>query len=339
MGIIMGSDHSEQEAMVHSEPPEEVDTVADVGEFDLIHRVTDGRAQPATTLLGPGDDAAVVAAPDGRVVATTDVLVEGVHFRLDWSTPEQVGRKAVAVNLADIAAMGAVPTAILVGFGCPGDTKATVVEEMSAGMWAEANRAGAGVVGGDMVTSDMLVVSITALGDLEGRNPVTRSGALPGDVVAVCGRLGWSAAGLAVLGRGFRSPVSVVGAHRAPEPPYAAGAQAARAAATSMVDVSDGLLADLGHIADQSNVHIDVRTDLVDVPQRLVEVASALGADARHWVLTGGEDHALAATFSEQAAVPEGWTTIGTVSRGNGVTVDSRAYEREAGWEHWRAFS
>src|SRR6266566_2055252 len=158
MGIIMGSDHSEQEAMVHSEPPEEVDTVADVGEFDLIHRVTDGRAQPATTLLGPGDDAAVVAAPDGRVVATTDVLVEGVHFRLDWSTPEQVGRKAVAVNLADIAAMGAVPTAILVGFGCPGGTKATVVDELSAGIWAEANRAGAGVVGGDMVTSDMLVL-------------------------------------------------------------------------------------------------------------------------------------------------------------------------------------
>jgi thiamine-monophosphate kinase len=106
-----------------------------------------------------------------------------------------------------------------------------------------------------------------------------------------------------------------------------------------MVDVSDGLLADLGHIADQSNVHVDVRTDLVEVPQRLVEVASALGADALHWVLTGGEDHALAATFGEPAAVPEGWTTIGTVTRGNGVTVDSRTYEREAGWEHWRAFS
>jgi thiamine-monophosphate kinase len=273
------------------------------------------------------------------VVATTDVLVEGVHFRLDWSTPEQVGRKAVAVNLADIAAMGAVPTAILVGFGCPGSTKASVVEEMSAGMWAEASRAGAGVVGGDMVTSDMLVVSITALGDLEGREPVTRSGALPGDVLAVCGKLGWSAAGLAVLGRGFRSPVSVVGAHRAPEPPYAAGAQAARASATAMVDVSDGLLADIGHIAESSNVRIDVRTDLLDVSQRLVDVASALGADARHWVLTGGEDHALAATFGESSSVPEGWTTIGTVSRGNGVTVDGLTYEREPGWEHWRARS
>jgi thiamine-monophosphate kinase len=337
MGIIMGSDHSWQEAIVRPDPPDESDTVAEVGEFGLIRRVTDGRTQPASTLLGPGDDAAVVAAPDGRVVATTDVLVEGVHFRLDWSTPEQVGRKAVAVNLADIAAMGAVPTAVLVGFGCPPSTPATVVDELSSGMWAEASRAGAGVVGGDMVTSDMLVVSITALGDLEGREPITRSGALPGDVLAVCGKLGWSAAGLAVLGRGFRSPVSVVGAHRAPEPPYRAGAQAARAGATAMLDVSDGLLADVGHLADSSNVHIDVRTDLLDVPHRLVEVATALGADARHWVLTGGEDHALAATFGDASSVPEGWTTIGTVLRGNGVTVDGAPYERPAGWEHWRA--
>jgi thiamine-monophosphate kinase len=205
-------------------------------------------------------------------------------------------------------------------------------------MWAEASKAGAGIVGGDMVTSDMLVVSITALGDLEGREPVTRAGAQVGDVLAVAGRLGWSAAGLAVLGRGFRSPVTVVGAHRTPEPPYSAGPQAARAGATAMMDISDGLLADLGHIAEASTVAIDVRTDLLDVPQRLVEVAAALGADARHWVLTGGEDHALAATFSDPAAVPEGWHTIGTVRKGPAaVTVDSQPYQGGSGWEHWRA--
>jgi thiamine-monophosphate kinase len=322
---------------VRPEPPREADTVAEVGEFGLIRRVTEGRAQPATTLLGPGDDAAVVAAPDGRVVATTDVLVEGVHFRLDWSAPDQVGRKAVAVNLADIAAMGATPTAVLVGFGCPASTPASVVDELAAGMWAEASRAGAGVVGGDMVTSDMLVVSITALGDLGGRAPVTRSGASPGDVVAVCGRLGWSAAGLAVLGRGFRSPVTVVGAHRVPEPPYAAGAQAAEAGATAMVDISDGLLADLGHIAAASHVGIDVRTDQLEISQRLVEVASALGSNPRHWVLTGGEDHALAATFPEPAAVPPGWHAIGVVARGQGVTVDGQEYQGKGGWEHWQA--
>lgn len=318
------------------EPSTEENAVADVGEFDLIRRVTSGRPQPASTLLGPGDDAAVVATPDGRVVATTDVLVEGVHFRLDWSTPEQVGRKAVAVNLADLAAMGAVPTAVLVGFGCPPGTATSIVDELSAGMWAEASAAGAGVVGGDMVTSDMLVISITALGDLEGRQPVTRAGAMPGDVVAVCGKLGWAAAGLAVLGRGFRSPVNVVGAHRVPEPPYAAGTQAARAGATAMVDVSDGLLADVGHIAEASHVAIDIRTGQLEVSQRLVEVATALGADPMVWVLVGGEDHALVATFPAATPVPDGWIAIGSVDRGSGVTVDGQPHGGAGGWEHWR---
>jgi thiamine-monophosphate kinase len=315
------------------DPPE---TVADVGEFGLIGRVTAGRTQPPTTLLGPGDDAAVVAAADSRVVATTDVLVEGVHFRLDWSTPEHVGQKAIAVNMADIAAMGAVPTALLVGLACPKSTDAAVAEGLAAGMWKEAVRAGAGLVGGDVVSADQIVISVTALGDLQDRPPVTRGGALPGDVVAVAGKLGWAAAGLAVLGRGFRSPVTVVGAYRVPDPPYAAGPQAALAGATSMIDVSDGLLADLGHLVDESNVAIDVRTDLVEVPQRLVDVASALGADPRHWVLTGGEDHALAATFPDPGAVPEGWTTIGTVTRGSAVTVDGKPYAGGAGWQHWR---
>jgi thiamine-monophosphate kinase len=315
------------------DPPE---TVADIGEFGLIGRVTAGRRQPPTTLIGPGDDAALVAVSDGRVAASTDVLVEGIHFRLDWSTPEHVGRKAIAVNMADIAAMGAVPTALLVGLACPRTTRTEVAEGLAAGMWQEATYAGAGLVGGDVVTAKEIVISVTALGDMQGLEPVTRGGAMPGDVVAVCGRLGWSAAGLAVLGRGFRSPVQVVGAYRVPEPPYAAGPQAARAGATSMIDVSDGLLADLGHICEESNVAIDVRTDLVEVPQRLVDVGTALGADPLHWVLTGGEDHALVATFPEPAAVPEGWRTIGSVTRGSAVTVDGGPYEGGQGWQHFR---
>jgi thiamine-monophosphate kinase len=315
------------------DPPE---TVADVGEFGLIGRVTAGRRQPPTTLIGPGDDAALVAASDGRVAASTDVLVEGVHFRLDWSTPEHVGRKAIAVNMADIAAMGAVPTALLVGLACPPTTRAEVAEGLAAGMWEEATSVGAGLVGGDVVTAKEIVISVTALGTLEGREPITRGGAMPGDVVAVAGRLGWSAAGLAVLGRGFRSPVQVVGAYRVPEPPYAAGPQAAAAGATAMIDVSDGLLADLGHICESSNVAVDVRTKLIEVPQRLVDVATALGADPLHWMLTGGEDHALVATFPESVAVPEGWHTIGSVTRGRAVTVDGGPYEGGGGWQHFR---
>lgn len=313
------------------------DTVAALGEFATIADVTAGRKQPAQTVLGPGDDAAVVAAPDGRVVATTDVLVHGVHFRTDWSGPEQIGRKAVAVNLADIAAMGAVPTSILVGLACPGDTSSATVSALANGMWAEAARAGIGVVGGDLVRSGEITITVTALGDLAGREPVTRAGARPGDILAVNGRLGWAAAGLAVLGRGFRSPTGVVNAQRCPEPDYTAGTSAALAGATAMIDISDGLLADLEHVAGSSGVGLDVHSAALHVDQKLVDVSSALGADPMHWVLTGGEDHALAATFPPYAELPAGWRQIGLVRLPEGgVTVDGNEYAGPLGWEHWR---
>jgi thiamine-monophosphate kinase len=310
-------------------------TLGAVGEFGLIARVTRDRAQPATTLLGPGDDAAVVAASDGRVVATTDVLVEGVHFRLDWSTPEQVGRKAAAANLADVAAMGAVPTALLVGLAAPADTPVETLSGLADGLWAEAGSVGAGLVGGDVVAAAELVLAVTALGSLEGRAPVTRAGARPGDVVALAGRVGWAAAGLAVLQRGFRSPGAVVGAHRVPEPPYAAGPEAARAGATSMIDVSDGLLADLGHVAAASGVVIDLRVP--DVPPRLAELGPALGIDPLSWLLTGGEDHALVATFPPDVVLPAGFAVIGAVGAGDpAVLVAGRPFDGDAGWTHFR---
>ena len=318
------------------EPPRDAETVAEVGEFHLIHRVTTGRAQPETTILGPGDDAAVVAVPDGRVVASMDVLVEGVHFRLDWSTPEQVGRKAAAVNLADVVAMGALPSGLLVGIACPAETPAATVQGIMSGLWEEAAKAGAGVVGGDMVSSATLVISITAMGDMNGLEPVTRSGALVGDVVAVTGRLGWAAAGLAVLGRGFRSPVGIVNAQRTPEPPYEEGPRAAEAGATSMIDVSDGLLQDLGHIATASVVGIDIRTDAFEVPGPMRDAAAALGVDPYVWLLAGGDDHALAATFPPGVPLPDGWRPIGVVHEGTGVTVDRKPWTGGTGWDHFR---
>jgi thiamine-monophosphate kinase len=269
-------------------------------------------------------------------VVTTDVLVEGVHFRLDWSTPYQVGRKAVAASLADVAAMGAVPTALVVGLAVPGQTAVSTVDGLAAGMWEEAAQVGVGIVGGDVVSAAELVVSMTALGDLQGRAPVTRGGARAGDVLGLCGALGASAAGLAVLRRGFRSPLAVVGAHRVPAPPYAAGPQAAAAGATAMIDVSDGLLADAGHLADASGVGIDIDSAALPIAPRLVEVAAALGADAQHWVLTGGEDHALLACFPAGVALPQGWTQLGVVREGCGVRVDGRVYEAlPGGWEHF----
>ncbi len=235
-------------------------TVGELGEFGLIRELTSRLTTTPAVRIGPGDDAAVVTAPDRRVVASTDILLEGRHFRRDWSTAYDVGRKAAAQNLADIAAMGAVPTAILLGLVVPAELPATWPTELMDGLRDECQVAGAAVVGGDVVRGDTITVAITALGDLRNQEPVTRAGAQPGDVVAVTGWLGWSAAGHAVLSRGFRSPRAFVEAHRRPEPPYHAGPAAAGLGATAMTDVSDGLVADLGHIAEASKVRIDLRS-------------------------------------------------------------------------------
>lgn len=300
----------------------------------MIDALVARTGQPATTLLGPGDDCAVVSAPDGRVVATVDVLVDGVHFRTDWASGEQIGRRAALASLADVAAMGASPTALLVGLSAPADTPTELVMDIGRGLDAEASKAGAGIVGGDITRSPVLTLSVTALGDLAGRPPVRRSGARPGDVVAIAGRLGWAAAGLAVLSRGFRSPAALVGAYRVPEPPLAAGVNAAQAGATSMIDVSDGLVADLGHLADESRVAVEIATRALPVHDRLTEVASALGRDPLQWVLTGGDDHALAATFPA-GAVPADWIVIGAVREGSGVLVDGTPWDGAGGWDHF----
>lgn len=307
-------------------------TVADVGEVALIAAVTGRLGSSDAVVLGPGDDAAVVAAPDGRVVATTDVLVEGRHFKRDWSSATDVGVRAAGANLADVAAMGAVPTALLVGLAVPLDLPAQWVLELADGIGEEAARAGAAVVGGDLVRGELVTVSVTALGTLQGRDPVTRGGARPGDLVAVAGRLGWSAAGFAVLSRGFRSPRSLVDAHRRPQPPYDEGPRAAGLGATAMVDVSDGLVSDLGHVARASGVAIRLETDAFHVPQEFVDTSRALNADPLQWLLTGGEDHALAATFPPDVDLPMAWSVIGRVEDGEGVLVDGAPFEGPGGW-------
>jgi thiamine-monophosphate kinase len=158
-------------------------------------------------------------------------------------------------------------------------------------------------------------------------------------VVAVCGRLGWAAAGLAVLGRGFRSPRAVVEAHRRPEPPYDAGPEAARLGARALVDVSDGLLADLGHVAVASGVSVDVDPGAFEVAPALQDVGAALGADPLGFVLTGGDDHALAGCFPPDVALPPRWRVVGAVGEagadGPAVTVAGEPYAGTPGWTHW----
>ncbi|MFY1669080.1 thiamine-phosphate kinase [Plantactinospora sp. WMMB334] len=311
-------------------------SVARAGEFGLIARVTARLSTGHATLLGPGDDAAVVHAPDGRVVASTDVLVEGRHFRRDWSSAVDIGHRAAAANLADVAAMGAVPTALLVALCMPPDLEIQWAEELADGLAAEAARVGASVVGGDMSASPTLTIAVSALGDLGGLAPVVRSGARAGDIVALAGRLGYAAAGYTVLSRGFRTPKVLVEAYRRPEVPYPAGPSAARFGATAMIDVSDGLLADLGHVATASRVGIDLLGGAFEVPEQMRDAAHALGVDPLAWVLAGGDDHALVATFPEDQPLPGGFRLIGHVVHGTGVTVDGRPFRGPGGWDHFR---
>lgn len=311
-------------------------TVGQSGEFGVIARVRRLLPQGPGVVIGPGDDAAVVAAPDRRVVATTDLLLEGVHFRRDWSDAYAVGRKAAAQNLADVAAMGARPTALLVALVARGSLPLRWTDQLASGLADEAALVGASVVGGDTVRGDTITIAVTALGDLDGGAPVTRAGARAGDVIAVAGRLGWSAAGLALLSAGHESPAELIEAHRRPEPPYDAGPMAARVGATAMIDVSDGLLADLGHIAEASGLRADVRTARLDMPEPFREAARRLGnADPLTWILTGGEDHPLLATFPPDIALPATWRPIGTMSAGTGVTVDGAVYTGPTGWNHF----
>jgi thiamine-monophosphate kinase len=311
-------------------------TLADVGEFGLIDALRPLFAQRDDVILGPGDDAAVLAVPSGQVVVSTDLLVEGRHFRRAWSAARDIGRKAAAQNLADVMAMGGTGTGLLVAFGAPPDLPLSWALELAEGLAEESGVVGASVLGGDVTRADQIVIAVTVLGQCE-RAPVRRDGARPGDVVALAGRIGWAAAGQAVLGRGFRSPRVVVEAHRRPEPPYAEGPRAAELGATAMIDVSDGLLADLGHIAESSRVAIDVRSEAFDVPEPLQAVGAALGVDPLGFLLTGGDDHPLAASYPGGVELPTPWTVIGSISEGEGVTVDGAKYEGALGHDHFQS--
>lgn len=321
-------------------------SVGDLGEFGLIAAITAGLEQPAAVVVGPGDDCAVFR-PSGDVAVSTDTMIEDVHFKKSWSSPNDVGRKAVAAALSDLNAMAARPVGVVVALSLPADTPGEWALEFSRGVKSECELAGAALMGGDITRGAAIGVTVTVFGDLEGRTPLLRSGACPGDVVAYVGRVGMAAAGLAVLSRGFRSPAAVVRAQRYPEIPYGEGIAAHAAGATSLIDCSDGPLADLGHVAKASGVSIDLDPAAFDVDEAQTTVAAAIGGgNPLTYILTGGEDHALFGTFPGPDAVPAGWRVVGRVAEPTasedgtpqpGVTVAGKPWDAEtpAGWTHF----
>ncbi|MBI4593556.1 MAG: thiamine-phosphate kinase [Candidatus Rokubacteria bacterium] len=279
-------------------------------ELALIRAIRARAAGGAGVRVGIGDDCAVLEpSPGARLIATTDLLLEDVHFRRRWAEPADIGWKSFAVNVSDVAAMGARPRWALVALACPATTSPEEVEAFYEGALALAGEHGVAIVGGDTSSSPAgWLVNVTLLGETS-RAPLLRSGARPGDVVAVTGTLGRSGAGLAVLERG-RAPgkldadalAETTAAHLRPRPRGAEGQWlAAAGGVTALIDVSDGLATDLGHICEESGVGARVELARVPVAEATRRVARALTRDPLAWATGGGEDYELLLTCEHGA--------------------------------------
>lgn len=309
-------------------------------------------ADPATAAvleIGPGDDAASVTLPSAQLVISTDMMIEGEDFLREFSDPVDVGWKSAIQNLADIAAMGAVPDVLVVSLACPGDLDIAVVEGIAEGLAGGAGQWGAVVAGGDLSAGPQIVLSVAVTGHLpSGEKPVLRSGARPGDVVAVSGDyLGGAAAGLALLFAGRDDPRIRVAAdpdllrrQLRPEPDLGAGRRARHAGAHAMMDVSDGLVRDGRRIAVASAAVLDLESSaLTGDVERVRDAAELAGADPLDWVLHSGEEHVMLAAFPADAPIPAGFRVLGTVRAPaagerpdvllDGVAVPGR------GWDHF----
>ena len=323
---------------------EQNNTLANLGESESLARTIGKLIQGEYAIVGPGDDAAVVASGDGRFVVTTDTMMEGHDFKLEWSSGFDLGFKAIASNVADVAAMGAKPTALVVAIALPGDTHITWLEDFADGLNAGLTQLapGASVVGGDLARADQVVISVTAHGDLEGLEPVLRSGAKPGDILAVAGTLGKAAAGLSLLQSEIADAKNafdeLVSIQLRPMPPVPAGVLANKAGATAMLDVSDGLAKDASRIAKASGVTVQIDKSALLGFEAVLELAALrLEVTPEDWVLFGGEDHSLLATFPEGANIPKEFKPIGRILPASDVLVLLDDLELQAsGWDSIR---
>jgi thiamine-monophosphate kinase len=313
------------------------ETLATLGENEALKRTVYRLKKSENTIVGSGDDAAVVKTSNDRFVVTTDTMIEGNDFKTEWSSAFDLGWKAVATNISDVAAMGAKPTALVVALAVPKETEITWLEQFADGLQAALDYFAphAEIVGGDLAAAEQIVIAVTAHGDLEGREPILRTGAKPGDILAVAGTLGQAACGLSLLQSGNQDAISAyddwVNIQKRPIPPIQSGIEAT--AATSMLDISDGLAKDAHRIAKASGVKLVILKQSLDgYCARLDDVADRLEVISLDWVLFGGEDHSLLATFPEGATIPRSFKPIGRVESGEAVYLDA-AELPERGWD------
>jgi thiamine-monophosphate kinase len=269
-----------------------------------------------------------------KLVATTDMAVEDIHFRTAWSSPFQIGAKLTTANLADLFAMGAAPKYLLVAAALPTAVSDDFISELAKGIRSVADQFQVAVVGGDLSQAEKIALSITALGDLDSK-PITRGGAQVGDHIYVTALPGLSAAGLAILGRGLNRPRYVVEAHLNPK---LVAPAALISVATAMCDISDGISVDAGNIAKASKVNISLDKSLITEAGAfadLAELAKELNEDVFNWILNGGEDHFFLASVNPKNAGSDLGIKIGEVIKGDGkVLLDNQEIKR-AGYQHF----
>jgi thiamine-monophosphate kinase len=305
-------------------------TDASFGEFELIARLTSDLASREDVHLGVGDDCAIMdIGGDQLLLATCDSQVEGVHFTLQTSNPEQIGRKALAVNLSDIAAMGGMPRFALISLLIPSHISPEILEEMYRGLRQEAKRFDTAIVGGNIASvgrggsSSSFTIDITILGSVMRDRAITRSGARSGDTLCVTGHLGDSAAGLFTLFHpentySLAERDRVQNAHRTPHPRIAEGrilSQFGPHVITAMLDISDGLSGDLAHLCECSQVGVRVELACLPLSPSIHTIAHEAGQDPLHWAMHGGEDYELLFTVAsgyEQRVIDAVQTATGT---------------------------
>ncbi len=332
----------------------EQQTVGELSEGELLARIFPRLNHSSSVLLGPGDDAAVVAAPDGRTLISIDTQTQDQDFRLEWNngyrtTGYDVGWKSAAQNLSDINAMGGTAVALVVSLTMPPGTPVRWVEDFADGLTAGIVGLGAAdcsVAGGDLGRGREIAVTVAVVGTMHGFPAVLRSGARPGDTVALAGTVGRAAAGLALLestipvGELNAAQRGLMDSQCRPLPPLAAGPLGAKAGATAMMDVSDGLLRDGARLAEASGVALDLDPIALKALATPLEAASApLGQDPMDWILGGGEDHGLLATFPANVQLPSGFTAIGSIQavaegQHNGVRIAGIPADT-VGWDHF----
>lgn len=319
-----------------------METLGDLGEFGLIDRLTRLLPTAPSVVEAIGDDCAVLRAGDRLLLASCDLSIEDVHFRRATARPYDIGWKAAVASLSDIAAMGGVPTFSLASLACSGNCEAEFLDELYKGLSEAMARHGSILVGGDTSLShDRLVLDVIVMGEtLEGRY-LTRGGAQPGDVLAITGRPGLSASGLHALEHGEDTP-ELARAHRRPEPRIREGQWlAAHADVHALIDVSDGLVQDAGHLAEAGKLGVDIEPGRLPVDACLARYCGEHGLNPEHFMLSGGEDYELAFAAREEALdafraeFDTGVTAVGRFTdEWLGVKVAGAAPPR-AGFDHF----